>query len=257
MNAPAQTAVPGHLDSNWTGVEGLRAMTGLLEPAEALDEHWPQLAARIAALFKADRCWIVLPTSDPADGKTVRAYGSSAAPTQGTAGDGAEYRRMLARAGAMLAPDPGMPPSGHGVDPGSNTIFAPIWIDDTVVGVVNVRGEKNPPFDDMHVEAGRVIALLIGKALQLGMLKKVLNSRFAQLALMQTPAQCALQQRIRQPNAVARVMAKAFYREMAKAGFSAPEITAAATQIISELADDLKSRGKKKRAADRDSFPDL
>jgi GAF domain-containing protein len=249
MNAPAQTAVSGQLDSNWTSAEGLRAMTGLLERAESLDEHWPQLAARIAALFRADRCWIVLPTSNSDDGNTVRAYGNTAPPMQGTAGEGDAYRRMLARASAMLMPDPDDPPSGHHFDADSNTIFAPICFDDTVVGVVNVHGEKSPPFNDVHVETSRVIALLIGKALHLGRLKKVLNSRFAQLALMQNPAQCALQRTIRQPDAVARVMAKAFYREMARAGFSAPEITVAATEIISELADDLKSRRKKARAA--------
>jgi hypothetical protein len=250
MNASTQTAVSGHLDSNWTGAEGLRAVTGLLERAEFLDEHWPQLATRIAALFKADRCWIVLPASDPEDGKPVRAYGNNAAPMHGAAGDGAEYHRMLARASAMLVPHADVPPSGHDFDAGSNTIFTPIWIDDAVVGVVNVHDEKkNPPFNDVHVEASRVIALLIGKALHLGRLKKVLNSRFAQLALMQHPAQCALQQTIHRPDAMARVMAKAFYREMAKAGFTAPEITTAATQIISELADDLKSRRKNTRGA--------
>lgn len=245
--APAQAEISGNLKSN-SVAKGLREVTRLLERPDLLDGHWPQLAGQIAALLNAENCWIVLSGSGNDGGKAVRAYGNNGAILmQKSVRDGSEFHRMLARASAMLMPQPDAPPPQHDYDAGNNTIFMPICVDDMVVGVVNVRGEKkNLPFNEMHFETSRIVALLIGKTLHLGRLQKVLNSRFAQLALMQNPAPRAntLRQALRQPKTTVSLMAKSFYREMEKAGFTAPEIIAAASEIISELANSSKSRGK-------------
>jgi len=244
---PAQAGISGNLKSN-SAAEGLREVTRLLERSEHLDGHWSQLAALIATLLNAENCWIVLSSGGNDGGKAVRAYGNNGAIlVQKSVRNGSEFHRMLARASAMLMPQPDAPPPQHGYDPGNNTIFMPICVDDMVVGVVNVRDEKkNLPFSEMHFETSRIVALLIGKALHLGRLQKILNSRFAQLALVQNPAPpaCTLRQALRQPKATACLMAKSFFREMEKAGFTPPEIIAAASEIISELTNSLKSRGK-------------
>jgi L-methionine (R)-S-oxide reductase len=242
----------GH-GSNAGAPEGLGEVARLLEGSEHLDGHWPQLAARIATLLNAENCWIVLAGSDDDGGMAVRAYGNDGAvQVKKSAGKGFARHPMLARASAMLVPQPQpqahAPAPVHHYDAGDNAIFTPICVDDMVLGILNIQGKKTDlPFNEMHFETSRVVALLIGKTLHVGRLRKILNSRFAQLALMQPPASgtVTLGHALRHPHATATLMAKTFYKEMASAGFTPPEIIAAASEIISELTITLKSRGKK------------
>lgn len=198
-----------------------------------LHAHWPQVAARIADLLGAQHCSIVLAGA----GKAVQAHGG--------AGAQRGQHRVHKAASAMLAlrADGVLPVLRH--DAASWALFMPVCVDGVVLGVLHLRARM--PFTDAHVDTCQVVALLIGKALHLGRLQVVLNSRFAQLALMQQeqqprqPRSAAIA--LRHSRDTATLMAKAFYKEMADAGFPAPDIIGAASDIIAELTHTLKQKG--------------
>lgn len=190
----------------------------LARPAQ-VPEHWPQVASRIAGLLGAQHCAIVLAGGD----RAVRVHG-----------DG---RRLHKAARAMLAaPADGGAPVLH-YDAARNALCVPVCVDGHVAGVLQVQGRTS--FTEMHFDTAQVVALLIGKALHLGRLDTVLHSRFAQLALMQHPGSAAIA--LRHSRDTANLMAKAFYKEMANAGFPAPDIIGAASDIIAELTATLRS----------------
>jgi hypothetical protein len=57
------------------------------------------------------------------------------------------------------------------------------------------------------------------------------------------------------PNQIARILARSFYREMLSAGFNLNQILFAATEVISELSATLKSRSmRQKRRGAHDVF---
>jgi hypothetical protein len=114
-----------------------------------------------------------------------------------------------------------------------------VFIGRKVIGVINV----NTPLDDRTYSDKDLfmlttVALVVGKSLQTRELQNVLRSRFTQLALLQETRQMvgeALPQTGQQPARLARIVGKAFYRELNKAGFADEQIINAATEVISLL----------------------
>jgi hypothetical protein len=202
----------------------------LLARPEHLPEHWPLVAVRIAELLGAKHCAIVL----AGGGQAVRAYGCAGA------------IRVHKAASAMLAPqaDGNLPVLRY--DAPAKAMFMPVCVDGMVLGVLHVQG--NMPFTDTHFDTSEVVALLIGKALHLRRLQTILHSRFAQLALLQHPAAAAIA--LRHSRDTATLMAKAFYKEMANAGFAPPDIIGAASDIIGELTNTLKHADGKTTSAE-------
>jgi GAF domain-containing protein len=122
-------------------------------------------------------------------------------------------------------------------------ISAPILIDGRIIGVINATNPRIRPaftMDDLNLlEAA---ALFIGKSIQVVQLQGVLNSRFAQMALAQE-AQSTMGNAVaamsQNPNQLAKILAKSFFKEMVRAGFSASQIIHAASEIITQLNDNL------------------
>jgi len=107
---------------------------------------------------------------------------------------------------------------------------APIRIDGRTVGVVNVTGAD---FSEAELGLFEMIALFIGKSVQVIQLQGLLASRFAQLALVREgmPGPAAYQN----PDDLARILARSFFKEMTKAGFEPGQIVSAATELIGQL----------------------
>jgi L-methionine (R)-S-oxide reductase len=206
--------------------EGLGDVARLLASSEHLDDHWPELAARIAALLDVAHCAIVLAGSGA---RTLRAYGCAGSMRK----PAGVPQRVLTKAGAMLAQTQ---PSALRYNTADNAIFMPICGDGVMLGVLYVQGKQ--PFTATHFDTSQAVALLIGKALHLGRLQIILNSRFAQLALLQQPTAGAIA--LRHSGDTATLMARAFYKEMANAGFPPPDIIGAASAIIGAVTDTLK-----------------
>jgi hypothetical protein len=94
------------------------------------------------------------------------------------------------------------------------------------------------PFTKEDFELFKVIALFVSKGIKARELQNLLNSRYAQWALIKhakneigTPVTMAIQD----PEGLARLLARTFFKEMTRAGFGQNHIINAASEIISML----------------------
>ena len=128
-------------------------------------------------------------------------------------------------------------------------ISTPIIQNQNIIGVINASDPKaSRPFnlDDLHLL--EVVALFVGKSIHVVQLQNVLNSRFAQMAIAQEAQQTighAMAYVSENPNQLAKILAKSFFREMTKAGFSSTQIIHAATEIIGQLNSNLGKHSKR------------
>jgi len=134
-------------------------------------------------------------------------------------------------------------------DPRASLISSPVTINTRIVGVVNVSGrEQGGIFNPADLNLLDVVALFIGKSIQVVQLQTILNSRFAQMALVQEAKQNqagTMSSVTQNTDQVAKIMAKSFYKEMAQAGFSSNQIINAATEIIDQLSGNLQRHKKR------------
>jgi L-methionine (R)-S-oxide reductase len=123
-------------------------------------------------------------------------------------------------------------------------IFSPFTIDARIVGIANVSGGLNRRFNLVDLNLLEVVALFIGKSIQVIQLQNILNSNFAQLALVrdgQTNSGSAMPN----PEQVAKILAKSFYKEMVRAGLETNQIIDAASEIITQLSISLQRHSKR------------
>ncbi|MCC2955072.1 GAF domain-containing protein [Massilia sp. IC2-477] len=119
---------------------------------------------------------------------------------------------------------------------------APVRIDGRIVGVLNVTGVA---FSETELQLLEVTALFIGKSVQTIQLQGLLASRFAQMALVREAQQSGADATAYQnPEDVARILARSFYKEMTRAGFAAPQIVSAATELIGQLGGAIQESGR-------------
>jgi L-methionine (R)-S-oxide reductase len=124
---------------------------------------------------------------------------------------------------------------------GASLMCAPIRIDGKIVGVINAAGAAGQPaFGETELRLLDVTALFIGKSIQVQQLQRLLDSRFAQLA-MEREEQEHARTSYHNPEAVARVLARSFFKELTKAGFAPAQIISATTEIIDQLNNQLKN----------------
>jgi L-methionine (R)-S-oxide reductase len=127
-------------------------------------------------------------------------------------------------------------------------ISVPLSINERIIGVINISAPLNGRiFNKEDFFYVKILAIVIGKSIHITQLQNLLNSRYAQMALVnQTKDKignvslCALQE----PKKLAKILAKTFYKEMTKAGFGPDNIINAATEIISLLNDSLRRHKK-------------
>lgn len=124
-------------------------------------------------------------------------------------------------------------------DIGGSLMCAPLRVDGKIVGVINVAGAKDrPAFGHSDLQLLNIIALFIGKSIQVQQLQRLLDSRFAQLALLQE-ARDQVEDKVRlayrNPEDAAKILARSFFKEMTKAGFESGQIVSAATELIEQL----------------------
>jgi GAF domain-containing protein len=119
------------------------------------------------------------------------------------------------------------------------------------VALLHVSGPIDKPrFDGDDLRLLELIAVYIGKSLQVAQLQNVLNSRFAQIALAHSVENTVgeVLAAVHHPAAIVRILAKSFYREMTRMGFGTNDVINAASQIISELSVSLKRHARRRGA---------
>jgi len=132
-------------------------------------------------------------------------------------------------------------------------MICPIVMSGRPAGVLNVSEPLGrAAFTRADQDTAELAALLIGRVIQVARLGRLLDSRFAQMAFTLEGAGDAcsvVSLSAHDPDRVARMLAKAFYREMRHCGFTPNQIIHAAGEIISELTGSLNRH--KKRIGER------
>ena len=139
----------------------------------------------------------------------------------------------------------------------TESMVSAIVLQGKIVGVIHASLSLEPggfKEDDLHLFS--LLTPLVTKSIQVIQLQNILNSRFAQLAIAQS-SESAIKElmngMMQNPNQFARILARAFYREMLHAGFSVNQIIFVATELISELSCSLKKRSAKHKKQTGDS----
>lgn len=235
----------------------LQDLSNFLEQG-SLDDNLLQLAERAAKILGAENCSIMLLKDGASDDPRMRvcasygslpdaAYKESIGRGEGIAG------RVIASGQSILVEDitrsEFAAKARRADDPRKSLMSSPITISRRIVGVVNVSGHaQGDVFSMADLNVLEVVALFIGKSIQAIQLQNILNSRFAQLALMQEAEKSldgSLVSALQNPDQVAKILAKSFYKEMARAGFGSSQIINAASEIISQLSGSLQRHNKR------------
>lgn len=236
----------------------LQDLSSFLEQG-TLDDNLLQLAERAAKALTAEKCSIMLLKDGESDDLRMRvcasygalpdaAYTESIGKGEGIAG------RVIATGRSILIEDISKSDLASRArrtdDPRKSLISSPIPINRRIVGVVNVSGHaRGDVFNQADLNLLEVIALFIGKSIQAIQLQNILNSRFAQLALLHE-AEKSLEPlgvgaAVQNPDQMAKILAKSFYKEMTRAGLGSNQIISAASEIISQLSGSLQRHNKR------------
>lgn len=206
----------------------------------SLEDSLQSQAQQCARMLKADSCSIMLLSGGSGEDLRLRVHARSGDLPEAVLaadigrGEGISGQ-VLASGEALLVEDIGN--SAYALlarrprMAGRSLMSAPIRIEGRIVGIVNVAGSTFVRDDLVLLE---VICLFIGKSIQVVQLQKLLDSRFAQLALAHETEEAG-RTAYRNPEEVARILARSFFKELVKAGFEAPQIVGAASEIIDQL----------------------
>jgi len=149
--------------------------------------------------------------------------------------------------------------SAIGGDAGGHkeSMVSAIVLHGRTVGVIHARGplhQRDFSMDDLY--SFNVVTPIVARSIQVNQLQNILKSRFAQLALSRMGEATTGNLTggiVDHPNQIARLLARAFYREMLKAGFDFNQILFAATEVISELSTSLRKHSAKKKERANDN----
>lgn len=235
----------------------LQDLSSFLEEGN-FDDSLLQLAEKAATILGAENCSIMLLNDGELDNLRMRvcacygylpeaAYKESIGKGDGIAG------RVVASGQSILIQNIDHSDFAECArrleDPRKSLISSPITINNRIVGVINVSGHLlGEVFNLANLNLLEVFALFIGKSIQALQLQSVLNSRFAQLALqreMEKNLGGSLEAVLQNPDQVAKILAKSFYKEMVRAGFGSSQIIHAASEIITQLSGGLQRHNKR------------
>jgi len=136
----------------------------------------------------------------------------------------------------------------HADEPGG-FLICPIILAGLPAGVLNISQPiERSSFSNQDQANAELAALMIGRAIQVGRLDRLLDSRLAQMAFAlegTTDAMSMISLSTHDPDKVAKMLARAFYRELRHCGFSSNQIIHAAGEIISELTNSLNRHKKR------------
>ncbi len=236
----------------------LHDLASFLDTQGNLELSLGQLAEMAAKILNAEHCSIMLLDEEEKDELKLRVFGNfgglpDAAFKQITKKGEGISGHVLATGQPLLVEDiekSEFATVARRLSAGSKSLIsAPIVLRRNIVGVINVSDPKSKrPFnlDDLHLLD--VVALFVGKSVQVAQLQSILNSRFAQIALAQEANNAigdAMAFVSDNPNQLAKILAKSFFKEMSKAGFSSTQIIHAASEIINQLNSNLSKHSKR------------
>lgn len=127
-------------------------------------------------------------------------------------------------------------------DQGPSCIVVPIPVGGEPIGIMSLTSHpERSAFTHADLTFARIVATLIGKSVQVSRLQTLVRSRVAQLTLARQEKDVALSltNGSMPPARLAKMLAKAFYKDLAAAGFNAGQIVEAASEIIAQISTDV------------------
>ncbi|EXI74645.1 MAG TPA: GAF domain-containing protein [Candidatus Accumulibacter phosphatis] len=225
----------------------LKQFAGLLEEGSH-DESLQRLAEATARILESERCSLMLRSED--ENSEVRwrvcasfgplperAFLEEVRTGEGIAGCVAASGEALLIADIERSEFASC--ARRTEDPCKSLLSVPVRNAGAIVGVLNVsahRAGRAFGIADLHML--EVVSLLVAQAIQIRQLRGLLNSRFAQLALLDLAEKDlgrALANPLPNPDQVARIIARSFYKEMNRVGLGPRQIVNAASEIIEQL----------------------
>ena len=132
----------------------------------------------------------------------------------------------------------------------TDRMFSTLVIQGKIIGVIHAhQPQQRGCFSKDDLILLGILTLLITKAIEVIQLQNILKSRFAQIAMTRSGEQTIGEIVLRSaqnPNHIARILARSFYREMNRAGFSFNQIIYAASEVISELTSSVRKHSAKR-----------
>lgn len=137
-----------------------------------------------------------------------------------------------------------------------DSMFSTIVLHGKIIGVIQaVLPQQQSSFSKNDLDLIGILTPIITKSIQVIQLQHLLRSRFTQVALTRTSedtVRAMLSGVMQNPNQIARILAKSFYREMLNAGFGFNQILFAATEVISELSATVRKHGVRRKQLSMD-----
>lgn len=131
----------------------------------------------------------------------------------------------------------------------------PVPVSGIFAGVLNISNRKNgEPFSEQDLAVAELAAILVGRAIELGRLQGMLNSSFAKMALVLeevSNSRSFMDLSIQEPQRMAKILAKSFYKEMSRCGLSANQIIHAASEIISEMTNSIVRHQRRQKRLEK------
>jgi L-methionine (R)-S-oxide reductase len=208
--------------------------------------HLTELAAIVAEALNARRCVITVFREEQDiddDSLPTTTFGYTPASRWAEVGD-CEYgeaQHLSAGMQDVLVQNKvrEISPSLRKITDSNQTMSSPILLDRKIIGVAHVDGalDRNH-FSSEDLNLLSALVRLVSKAVQVAHMQKAAESHFMHVALTQAArknVQGLVTASAEDPDRVVRIVAKAFYREMTRAGFDPKHVIRAASEIISEL----------------------
>lgn len=226
-------------------------LNGLLSFPESqgnLSEILYRLEDRAAGLFDAVNCSVLLLAEEELEKSRLHASPGFGEPTSAVCERPSEKRAgvlgTVTVTGELLLTEDEK--SRYVEDASKRSMFCPIVSHGKAIGIIHVGKPKTKRyFNPRDLKLLEVVALVITKIVQVIQLQNILNSRFAQIALAQSVNSATAQPPMmpaHHQNRIATIIAQSFYREMKKAGFGPNQIIITASEILSELSENLRRK---------------
>lgn len=142
----------------------------------------------------------------------------------------------------------------HSGEPAS-FMACPVPVSGIYAGVLNIsKRENGQPFTEQDLAIAEFAAILVGRAIELGRLQGMLNSSFAKMALVLeevSNSRSFIDLSIQEPQRMAKILAKSFYKEMSRCGLSPNQIIHAASEIISEMTNSIVRHQRRQKRLEK------
>lgn len=239
------------MDNHKQLIHKLLDVSNLLEADANLEESLDEIATISASMLKAERCSILLVSEASHQGQDEyylqvlthygdlpqSAYQEIIRINNGIAGYVAATGQPLLI--KNITKSPFLSAARYPYLHSPSFISAPIIITKQVIGVINVSSPLDKDYfqeEDLHLL--KLFARYAGKSLHIAQLQAILKSRFVAMAVARELEEQQAEDSISihpDPNRLAKLVAKSFFRELTKAGFGPNQIIAIATEVLNLL----------------------